>query len=232
MAAPVLLVHDDIAVIAAVRRLLSREGYEVILATSAADALIAFGHYLPGLIILAPGVESGRGNVVLEELAQHPDRGLARVLLLGESVPGFGAPVVPLPLDGRFFLETLHTVMRTPTVEEWRVLDQRQDTTESPSLVPQQPEAWRATQPPALEGLFSDLPGYFSESEPLNASSAPSLHDEVAAETRAAIQAELDAFEREVLAEATAVHQAYASEESDVPAEAGATEHGIGRSHG
>src|SRR5438093_832016 len=44
MAAPVLLVHDDIAAIAAVRRLLAREGYEVVLATSAADAVSAFGY--------------------------------------------------------------------------------------------------------------------------------------------------------------------------------------------
>src|SRR6476659_3432607 len=112
MAAPVLLVHDDISTIASVRRLLSRDGFEVILATSAADAVIAFGHYLPSLIILAPAVESGRGQVVLEELAQHPDRKLARILLLGESIPGFGAPVVPLPLDGRTFLELVHQVMR------------------------------------------------------------------------------------------------------------------------
>src|SRR5580698_10239078 len=104
MAAPILLVHDDIATIATVRRLLAREGYEIILASSAADALIAFGHYLPGLIILSPGVEGGRGQVVMEELAQHPDGKLARVLLLGESIPGFGVPVAPLPLDGVSFL--------------------------------------------------------------------------------------------------------------------------------
>ncbi len=161
MAAPVLLVHDDIATIAAVRRLLSREGYEIILATSAADALIAFGHYLPALIILAPEVESGRGDVVLEELAQHPDRGLARVLLLGESIPGFGAPVVPLPLEGRFFLDTLHAVMRAPTIEEWRVLEQRHHTTEVPALVPHQPEPWRATAPPQAQspGLEETLLG-------------------------------------------------------------------------
>src|SRR4051812_49203380 len=99
MAAPVLLVHDDPQVIAALRRILAREGYEVVLATSAADAMIAYGHHLPGLILLAPSVESGRGHVVLEELRQHPDGQLAKVLLLGESIPGFGYPVAPLPPD-------------------------------------------------------------------------------------------------------------------------------------
>src|SRR5215217_7364308 len=104
MGAPVLLVHDDIATIAAVRRLLTRDGHEVILATSAADALIAYGHHLPALIVLAPSVEGGRGHVVLDELAQLPDGRLSRVLLLGESIPGYGAPVATLPLDGPGFL--------------------------------------------------------------------------------------------------------------------------------
>src|SRR5882672_9800101 len=123
MAGPVLLVHDDIATIAAVRRLLAREGHEVLLATSAADAVIAFGHYLPSLIILAPSVESGRGNLVLEEVARHPDAKLARLLLLGETVPGFGAPVVPLPLDGAVFLEMGHDAMRAPgDADQWAVL--------------------------------------------------------------------------------------------------------------
>src|SRR5260370_14500802 len=112
MAAPVLLVHDDIATIATARRLLAREGFETILATSAADALIAFGHHLPGLIILGPSLEGGRGHVVLEELAQHPDGQLARVLLLGESIPGFGAPVVPLPLEGDTFLPMVQEAVR------------------------------------------------------------------------------------------------------------------------
>src|SRR5262245_20517375 len=99
MAAPILLVHDDLQAIAALKRLLAREGYEVVLATPAADAIIAFGHHLPGLVLLAPEVESGRGHVVLEELRQHPDGQLAKVLLLGESVPGFGFPIAPMPPD-------------------------------------------------------------------------------------------------------------------------------------
>ena len=102
MAGPLLLVHDDVNTIAAIKRLLAREGYELVIATSAADAIIAFGHHLPALIMLAPSVESDRGHVVLEELKQHPDGQLAKVLLLGESVPGFGFPVAPMPPDEDF----------------------------------------------------------------------------------------------------------------------------------
>src|SRR4051812_19358834 len=122
MAAPVLLVHDDIATIATVRRLLSREGHEVILATSVADALIAFGHYQPALIILAPAVESGRGNLVLEELAQHPEGHKARLLLVGESIPGYSLPASALPLDPPNFLQTVNQMLRNPAQgEDWQV---------------------------------------------------------------------------------------------------------------
>ncbi|MBI3181769.1 MAG: DnaJ domain-containing protein [Myxococcales bacterium] len=147
MGAPVLLVHDDIATIAAVRRLLAREGHEVVLATSAADALIAFGHYLPSLIVLAPSVEQGRGQVVLEELAQHPDARLARVLLLGESIPGFGAPVVPLPLDGASFLRMVEETMRASSdADQWQVLELPRFA-ESVAAPPVELEDWRATAP-------------------------------------------------------------------------------------
>src|SRR5512139_1363366 len=109
--AAVLLVHDDIATIAAVRRVLSRAGHEVLLATSAADAVIAFGHHLPALVLLAPNVEGGRGYAVLEELAQHPHSQAAQVILLGESVEGFAYEVVPLPLDGAAFLQKLEAAL-------------------------------------------------------------------------------------------------------------------------
>src|SRR4029079_17868191 len=99
MAGPLLLVHDDQTTIAAIKRLLAPEGYELVVATSAADAVIAFGAHLPSLILIAPSVESDRGHVVLEELKAHPDGKLAKVLLLGESVPGFGFPVAPMPPD-------------------------------------------------------------------------------------------------------------------------------------
>ncbi|WP_257461333.1 hypothetical protein [Archangium lipolyticum] len=166
MAESVLLVHDDIATIATVRRLLAREGYEVILATSVADALIAFGHHLPALIILAPSVESGRGPLVLEELGQHPDMRLARVLLLGEPVPGSAAPVAPLPLDGSGFVEQVATVIRSPSgPEAWYAV---KDDVEEPAAEP----APARSGPPGLvqksstpvrnsaleHSLFDDLP--------------------------------------------------------------------------
>src|SRR3954468_2189314 len=117
MASPVLLVHDDIATIAAVRRVLGRAGYEVVLATSSADAVISFGHHLPGLVVLSPSVEGGRGVVVLEELAQHPQAERLRVLLLGGPIEGGEAPVIELPLGGEAFAATVNQLFYQEAVD-------------------------------------------------------------------------------------------------------------------
>lgn len=154
MGSPVLLVHDDIATIAAIRRLLAREGHEMVLATSAADALIAFGHHLPSLVILAPAVEGNRGKVVVEELASHPDAKLARLLLLGQPIPGVAAKVVPLPLDGSMFLQMVTEVSRsTSDVALWQVqaMAAAQESPPPEVGVPQGFEEWRTMAPPEAQ---------------------------------------------------------------------------------
>jgi CheY-like chemotaxis protein len=121
----VLLVHDDIATIATVRRLLVRDGYEVVLATAVADASIAFSHHLPSLILLAPSIEGGRGRAVLEELSELRDQNPASVLLLGESIPGVDVPVLPLPLDGNSFLETVRNTLAPEPVAPRPAIEKR-----------------------------------------------------------------------------------------------------------
>jgi hypothetical protein len=158
MAAPILLVDDDLQVISALKRLLAREGYEVVVATSAADAMIAFGHHLPALIVLAPSVESGRGQVVLEELKQHPDGQLAKVLLLGESVPGFGYPVAPLPPDDDLVKQI--NALIDPREGDWTISEPEKTVSgleEQPELMPPPPQpqenaGWR-TSPPREEDM-------------------------------------------------------------------------------
>ncbi len=107
MAGGVLLIHDDVVAIAVIRRLLAGRGHHMILATSVADALIAFGHYAPHLVVLSPTVEGGRGELALRELSSHPNAHGTRVLLLGDNVVGSNAPVAPLPLDGTAFLQNV-----------------------------------------------------------------------------------------------------------------------------
>lgn len=154
-APPILLVADDLSVIASVKRVLAREGYECVLATSAADAVIAFGHLLPGLIIVQPSVESDRGGVLLEELQGHPDAKLLRVLLLGETIPGFAWPVLPLPLDPEYFRSALEENIRTTDeAGSWSVLETNQPAATPPAVEgegPQEPDAWRATSPQEVD---------------------------------------------------------------------------------
>lgn len=150
-APPVLLVADDLAIIASVKRVLAREGYECVLATNAADAIIAWGHSLPGLVLLQPSVEGERGGVVLEELQGHPDAQLLRVLLLGEGVPGFSWPVEPLPIDAEHLAKHIDATIRTVDGSaQWSVYETTsQDTPPEPPPLPvnEAPEAWRATSP-------------------------------------------------------------------------------------
>jgi hypothetical protein len=164
-APPILLVADDLSVIASVKRVLAREGYECVLATSAADAVIAFGHLLPGLILVQPSVESDRGGVLLEELQGHPDAKLLRVLLLGETIPGFAWPVLPLPLDPEYFRSALEENIRTTDeAGSWSVLETNQPAATPPAVEgegPQEPDAWRATSPQEVdqdEAAGEDVP--------------------------------------------------------------------------
>ena len=150
-APPVLLVADDLAIIASVKRVLAREGYECVLATNAADAIIAWGHSLPGLVLLQPSVESERGGVVLEELQNHPDAQLLRVVQLGEAVPGFAWPVEPLPLDSEHLTKTIDANIRSVDAgSQWAVYETTsQDTPAEHPPLPEndEPDAWRATSP-------------------------------------------------------------------------------------
>ncbi len=205
MAAPVLLVHDDLEVIAQLKRILAREGYEFVLATSAADAVIAFGAHLPGLILLAPSVESGRGHIVLEELQQHPDGKLAKVLLLGESVPGFGYPVAPMP-PGDELPQQINELIN-PTADDWTMREVEKTVAppqleeppppEPPAPVPPEETAgWRTSPPPEEERSPRDLEGaLFGDLE-------QQVGQEIEAQVQSHIDPELERLENEVRAEA------------------------------
>jgi len=102
-----LLVHDDLATIALVRRTLVRAGHTVELATSTADALTAATTLQPALVLLAPGVESGRGAALLHELNGRPETARLRILLLGRMVDGHRGTVLPTPFRAETLLHAV-----------------------------------------------------------------------------------------------------------------------------
>ena len=119
MAAPLLLVHDDLATIALVRRTLVRAGHAVELATSTADALTAATSLQPSLVLLAPGVESGRGAALLHELASRPETSHLPILLLGRMVDGHRGPVLPTPFRSETLLRAVDEALAPePTADE------------------------------------------------------------------------------------------------------------------
>ena len=119
MASTLLLVHDDLATIALVRRTLVRAGHTVELATSTADALTAATTLQPALVLLAPGVESGRGAALLQELASRPETSRLPILLLGRMVDGHRGPVLPTPFRAETLLRAVDEALAPhPDAEE------------------------------------------------------------------------------------------------------------------
>jgi hypothetical protein len=98
----ILVVHDAKAELQRIGELLTAVGRPFITASSVDGALEALRAQSVSVLLLAPGLESARGHVVLEELPRI-SRGTA-VVLLGESAPGFQHPVAPMP-PGEDFVE-------------------------------------------------------------------------------------------------------------------------------
>ncbi len=176
MPAPLLLVHDDLATIASVRRALTRAGHLLHLATSTADALSAFEHLAPSAILLAPAVEGGRGASFLLELRARPAGVSTPVVLLGEAVPGVALPLVSLPLDAPTLLQVVEAALSTeaPDADDVPLLDPGQ-MEELPPLV----DAALAEAEADLEAeAFASLRAPAARAPPGN---APKQEEEVAA---------------------------------------------------
>ncbi|MBS2027563.1 MAG: DnaJ domain-containing protein [Deltaproteobacteria bacterium] len=171
MSGNVLLVHDDIAAIAATRRVLVSEGLEVTLATSSADAIIAFGQRPPALVVLAPSVDGGRGASVYQEIRSLPHGEHVRFVLLGANLPDAReTTVVALPVNADELRAALHRALATEGAG-WELshpsisLPPQQDT-EPPTPAAESPDPWRVADPrtavsgseePLAEALFGDL---------------------------------------------------------------------------
>jgi len=123
MPQPLLLVHDDLATIASVRRALTRAGHSVHLATSTSDALSACQQLSPAAILLAPSVEGGRGAQLLAEFRARPASAGTPIILLGEGVEGVSLPVLSLPVDSLALLQAVESALHGPELDDELPLD-------------------------------------------------------------------------------------------------------------
>ncbi|MBI5545043.1 MAG: hypothetical protein HY901_14220, partial [Deltaproteobacteria bacterium] len=148
MSGTVLLVHDDIAVIAPAKRVLQREGVDSVLVTNAADAIIAFGDLAPAVVVLAPEVDGGRGAAIYQEIRGHPQGGETRFVLLGSGLPEAPeAVIVDLPLDGQALMAAVERALEgDEAASAWHLTEP----SDPPAAVPEPSR-------PLEETLFSDL---------------------------------------------------------------------------
>ncbi|MHB8416687.1 MAG: DUF4388 domain-containing protein [Myxococcales bacterium] len=103
----ILLVEDEIGAIAALRRVLSRSGFDVLIATNGADALSLASSERPAAVVLSGELQGGDSAAVHEALARaQPDRPL---LVLGGTGLGADGSRLSRPTDGAELLEQLRS---------------------------------------------------------------------------------------------------------------------------
>ncbi len=205
VASSVLLIADDEFTRNDVTRLLARLGHLVMASASAAEAVQLFGEHLPALVLLDPTVESGRGEIAVKALKAHPEAGLLRLVLLGESIPGYALPVEPLPIDLAHFEVTLAENLRLAETDEWSSVEPKLDTdmdAGGPRVLPPPPTVPSSRagdrQPAGLTGPRGPLPSPPDPSRALEKvlfgdlpSLVTSLHQEVEAQAMARIDSSL-----------------------------------------
>jgi hypothetical protein len=169
MAGPVLLVHDDVSVIAPAKRLLQREGIDSVLVTNAADAVISFGDLTPPVVVIAPEVDGDRGASIYQEIRAHPKGASTRFVMLGHAIPEAPeAVVVSLPLDGQKLLEAVERALEGDDVSSaWHLAEPGDSPpSEPPKLLaetlfedePAEPPVEEAKSPPLDDMLFGNTP--------------------------------------------------------------------------
>ncbi|HUB06238.1 MAG TPA: DUF4388 domain-containing protein [Myxococcales bacterium] len=103
----VLLVEDEIGAIAALKRVLLRGGFEVLVATNGADAVSAAQNEQPAAVVLSGELQGGDSGAVHEALARgKPDRPL---VVLGGGPLGEEGLRLSRPTDGAELLSLLRS---------------------------------------------------------------------------------------------------------------------------
>ena len=135
----VLLVDDDIAEIAAVKRVLRAAGLQVVLATNASDAVAEVARALPEILLVATACENGEGAALARRLAAEEGTREVPLLLLGERVEDVPAPALPLPIDAAALSREIAAALDRGAA---KAPDQASGLRLQASGTPSAPEAW------------------------------------------------------------------------------------------
>ena len=148
----VLLVDDDLAEIAAVKRVLARAGHVPVLATNASDAVAEIGRSRPDLVVVALDCENGEGEALAREL--DPDLPL---VVLGEARTEVGGCSVARPLESGA-LEAAIDAALAPREAEAATPEAADGGKEPPAaLAPSPPGAWLDTAEPGTDAELEAL---------------------------------------------------------------------------
>ena len=103
----VLLVDDDLAEIALVKRALERGGYEARVATNVSDGWSELARTSSDVLLLAPECDGGEGAELARRLTGQLGARSVALVVLGAPVEGVLARVVARPIDARVLEEAL-----------------------------------------------------------------------------------------------------------------------------
>jgi DNA-binding response OmpR family regulator len=161
----VLLVDDDLAEIAAVKRLLASAGHVPILATNATDAIAEIDRTRPDLVVVALDCESGEGERLARELAAD-----LPLVALGGATAEVGRGAVARPVEASALEAAIDAALAR------RETDAPPESTDGRHGPSPAPSAW----------LDMANPGTDAEAEALRRAEAAlrATHEDVAAELR------------------------------------------------
>ncbi|HEX7625064.1 MAG TPA: hypothetical protein VF400_15910 [Anaeromyxobacteraceae bacterium] len=170
----VLLVDDDIAEIALVKRALERGRHEARVATNVSDAWAELARAAPEVVLLAPECDGGEGAEVAVRLAGQPGARAVALVLLGSAVEGVQARVVARPLDARELEEALEqaaapTAAPTATPTATSTPTSTPTATSTPTSTPTSTSTSTPTSTALPRLAFDRSPSRFEEASELRA---------------------------------------------------------------
>jgi len=167
----ILLLDDDIAQIAAVKRVLLKEGYQPLLATNGSDLRAQLAKARPELLLVATDCEGQEGLLVARELSSAEETCDIPIVLIGEGEVAGAVASLAKPIEAAALVEAVTDALSRPPpggtseppVERRSAADALRARAEElrrsrPTLVPAPEPAPQKAPPPAPIALSQRRP--------------------------------------------------------------------------